>query len=121
VRAGRSESLQELKALAAHANVAPAVCAHTMLAAVLDQWFARSRATWSPTTIRNLTSMSEQRLRAGEAEVTRETKSLPPPRARPRTEAMMIGAASYMRRIESMKRVTPDPVGANATGELSER
>jgi integrase len=63
VRGGRSEALRELKALAAHANIAPAVGAHTTVAALLDEWFARSRATWSPTTIRNLTSIVERHLK----------------------------------------------------------
>ena len=65
VRGNRSEALRELKALAAHANVAPAVGAHTTVAALLDQWFARGRSTWSPTTIRNLTSIVERHLKPG--------------------------------------------------------
>ena len=62
VRGDRSDALRELKALAAHANIAPAVGAHTTVAALLDQWFARGRSTWSPTTIRNLTSIVERHL-----------------------------------------------------------
>ena len=65
VRGDRSEALRELKALAEHANIAPAVGAHTTVAALLDQWFARSRVTWSPTTIRNLTSIVERHLKPG--------------------------------------------------------
>ena len=55
VRGDRSDALRELKALAARANIAQAVGAHTTVTALLDQWFARGRSTWSPTTIRNLT------------------------------------------------------------------
>ena len=65
VRGNRSDALRELKALAAHANVAPAVGAHTTVGALLDQWFARGRSTWSPTTIRNLTSIVERHLKPG--------------------------------------------------------
>jgi integrase len=57
--------MRELKALAAHANIAPAVGAHTTVAALLDQWFARGRASWSPTTTRNLTSIVERHLKPG--------------------------------------------------------
>ena len=45
VRGSRSDALRELKALAAHANIAPAVGAHTTVAALLDQWFARGYGT----------------------------------------------------------------------------
>ena len=65
VRGDREDALRELKALAAHANVAPAVGAHTTVAALLDQWFARGRATWSATKIRNLTSIVERSLKPG--------------------------------------------------------
>ncbi len=65
VRGDRSDARRELKALAAHANIAPAVGAHTAVAALLDQWFARGRSTWSPTTIRNLTSIVERHLKPG--------------------------------------------------------
>ena len=65
VRGDRSDALLELKALAAHANIAPAVGAHTTVAALLDQWFARGRSTWSPTTVRNLTSIVERHLKPG--------------------------------------------------------
>jgi integrase len=65
VRGNRSDALRELKALAAHANIAPAVGAHTTVAALLDQWFARGRSTWSPTTVRNLTSIVERHLKPG--------------------------------------------------------
>src|SRR5271154_5457683 len=65
VRGDRSDAVRELKALAAHANIAPAVGAHTTVAALLDQWFARDRATWSPTTMRNLTSIVERHLKPG--------------------------------------------------------
>ena len=65
VRGDRSAALRELKALTAHANIAPAVGAHTTVAALLDQWFARGRSTWSPTTIRNLTSIIERHLKPG--------------------------------------------------------
>ena len=65
VRGDRSDALRELKALAAHANIAPAVGAHTTVAALLDQWFARGRSTWSPTTVRNLTSIVERHLKPG--------------------------------------------------------
>ena len=65
MRGDRSDALRELKALAAHANIAPAVGAHTTVAALLDQWVARGRATWSPTTIRNLTSIVERHLKPG--------------------------------------------------------
>ena len=65
LRGDRSEALRELKALAEHANIAPAVGAHTTVAALLDHWFARSRVTWSPTTIRNLTSIVERHLKPG--------------------------------------------------------
>jgi integrase len=49
--------------LEAHANIAPAVGAHTTVAALLDQWFARRRSTWSPTTVRNLSSIVERHLK----------------------------------------------------------
>ena len=65
VRGDRSAALRELKALAAHANIAPAVGAHTTVAALLDQWFARGRASWSPTTVRNLASIVERHLKPG--------------------------------------------------------
>ncbi len=65
VRGDRSAALRELKALAAHANIAPAVGAQTTVAALLDQWFAHGRVTWSPTTIRNLTSIVERHLKPG--------------------------------------------------------
>ena len=65
MRGDRSDALRELKALAAHANIAPAVGAHTTVAALLDQWFARGRGTWSPTTVRNLTSIVERHLKPG--------------------------------------------------------
>ena len=65
VRGDRLDALRELKALAAHANIAPAVGAHTTVAALLDQWFARGRSTWSPTTVRNLTSIVERHLKPG--------------------------------------------------------
>ena len=65
VRGDRSVALRELKALAAHANIAPAVGAHTTVAALLDQWFARGQSTWSPTTTRNLTSIVERHLKPG--------------------------------------------------------
>jgi integrase len=63
VRGDRSAAVRELKALAAHANIAPAVGSHTTVAALLDQWFAHGRATWSPTTIGNLTSIVERHLK----------------------------------------------------------
>jgi Phage integrase, N-terminal SAM-like domain len=65
VRGDRSAALRELKALAVHANIAPAVGAHTTVAALLDQWFAGGRSTWSPTTTRNLTSIVERHLKPG--------------------------------------------------------
>jgi integrase len=65
VRGDRSAAMRELKALAAHANIAPAVGAHTTVAALLDQWFARGRSTWSPTTVRNLASIVERHLKPG--------------------------------------------------------
>jgi integrase len=65
VRGDRSDAQREFKALAAYANIAPAVEAHTTVAAPLDQWFARGRSTWSPTTIRNLTSIIERHLKPG--------------------------------------------------------
>jgi hypothetical protein len=65
VRGDRSDALRELKALAAHANIAPAVGAHTTIAALLDQWFARGRPSWSPTTVRNLTSIVDRHLKPG--------------------------------------------------------
>jgi Phage integrase, N-terminal SAM-like domain len=40
-------------------------CTNTAVAALLDQWFARGRPTWSPTTIRSLTSMVERHLEPG--------------------------------------------------------
>jgi len=46
VRGDRSVALRQLKALAAYAIIAPAVGAHTIVAALLDQCFARGRATW---------------------------------------------------------------------------
>jgi hypothetical protein len=54
VRGTRSDAQRELKVLAAHANVAPAVGSHTTVAELLDQWFARGRTGWSPTTVRIL-------------------------------------------------------------------
>jgi hypothetical protein len=36
-------------------------------------------------------------------------------------QAIVTGFASFMRTIESMKDVTPDSVGANATRDVSER
>jgi hypothetical protein len=65
VRGDRADAERELKALAAYANIAPAVGAHTTVTALLDQWFARGRSTWSPTTIRNLTSIVERHLKPG--------------------------------------------------------
>jgi hypothetical protein len=37
VRGNRSDAMRELKALAAHANIAPAVGAHTAMAALMGQ------------------------------------------------------------------------------------
>jgi integrase len=65
VRRDRLDATRELKALAAYANIASAVGAHTTVAALLDQWFARDRATWSPTTVRNLASIVERHLKPG--------------------------------------------------------
>ena len=62
---GTDRTHRELKAFAAYANIAPAVGAHTTVAALLDQWFARGRSTWSPTTVRNLTSIVERHLKPG--------------------------------------------------------
>ena len=63
VRGTRADAQRELRVLAAHANVAPAVGAHTTVAELLDQWFARGRTGWSPTTVRNLGSIVERHLR----------------------------------------------------------
>ena len=38
VRGDRSAAMRELEALAAHANIAPAVGAHATVATLLDQW-----------------------------------------------------------------------------------
>ena len=63
VRGTRADAQRELKVLAAHANVAPAVGAHTTVGELLDQWFARGRTGWSPTTVRNLGSIVERHLK----------------------------------------------------------
>ena len=63
VRGTRADAQRELKVLAAHANVAPAVGAQTTVAELLDQWFARGRVSWSPTTVRNLGSIVERHLK----------------------------------------------------------
>jgi integrase len=61
--------LRELKLLAAHANIAPAVGARTTVAELLDLWFARGQAGWSPTTTRNLASIVERHLKPGLGEL----------------------------------------------------
>jgi hypothetical protein len=63
VRGSRADALHELKALAAHANIAPAVGARTTVAELLDLWFARGRTGWSPTTVRNLGSIIDRHLK----------------------------------------------------------
>jgi hypothetical protein len=77
VRADRSDALRGLKALVAHANIAPAVGAYTTVAALLDQWFAQGRSTWSPTTIRNLTSIIERHLKPGLGHILWATSQRP--------------------------------------------
>ena len=63
VRGTRADAQRELKVLAARANVAPAVGAHTTVGELLDQWLARGRTGWSPTTVRNLGSIVERHLK----------------------------------------------------------
>jgi hypothetical protein len=60
VRGSRTDAVRELKALAAYANIAPAVGAH---ATVGELWFARARTGWSPATVRNLGSIIERHLK----------------------------------------------------------
>lgn len=63
VRGDRTDALRELKALVARANLAPAVGAHTTMAELFDQWFARGSSGWSPTTVRNLASIVDRHLK----------------------------------------------------------
>jgi integrase len=63
VRGSRTDALRELKALATHANLAPAVGARMTVGELLDLWFARGRTGWSPTTVRNLGSLIERHLK----------------------------------------------------------
>ncbi len=63
VRGDRVDSLRELKVLAVHAKTARAVRARTTIAVLLDQWLARSRIGWSPTTVRDLGSITERHLK----------------------------------------------------------
>jgi integrase len=65
VRGTRAEAQRQLGELSAHANIAPAVGARTTVAELLDQWFAKGRTRWSPTTVRNLGSIIEQHLKPG--------------------------------------------------------
>src|SRR5271155_4277706 len=65
VHGDRADACRELKAFAAHANVAPAVGARTTMGELLDLWFTRGRTTWSPTTVRNLQSIVECHLKPG--------------------------------------------------------
>jgi integrase len=65
VHGDRTDARRELKAFAAHANVAPAVGARTTIGELLDLWFAHGRARWSPTTIRNLQSIVDCHLKPG--------------------------------------------------------
>jgi hypothetical protein len=60
---GRAHAERDLKALAAHSNIAPAVGAQTTVAELLDQWSARGRTGWSPTTVRNLGSIIDRHLK----------------------------------------------------------
>ena len=63
VRGSRSEAERELARLAAQANVAPALGARTTMGELLDQWYARGCAGWSPATARNVGSIVERHLR----------------------------------------------------------
>ncbi len=63
VRGTRADALCELRALVAHANIAPAVGAHTTVGELLDLWSARARTSWSPTTVRNLGSIIERHIK----------------------------------------------------------
>jgi integrase len=63
VHGGRADALRELKVLATHANLAPAVGARMTVGELLDLWFARGRTGWSPTTVRNIGSIIERHLK----------------------------------------------------------
>ena len=62
-RGDRADALYELKALAAHANLEPAVGARTTMTELFDVWFERGRSGWSPITSRNLASIVERHLK----------------------------------------------------------
>ncbi len=63
VHGERGDAERELLRLAAQANIAPAVGARTTMAELLDQWFARGCASWSPATVRNVGSIIERHLK----------------------------------------------------------
>jgi hypothetical protein len=65
VHGDRADARRELKAMAIHANIAPAVGAHTTVAELLDQWLARGRMGWSPVTVRNVESAVAYPLKPG--------------------------------------------------------
>jgi integrase len=65
VRGTRAEAQRQLAELSAHANIAPAVGARTTVGELLDQWFARGSTRWSPTTVRNLSSIIDRHLKPG--------------------------------------------------------
>jgi hypothetical protein len=61
VQGDRTDAL-ELKALAARANLAPAVGARTTMAELFDLWFARGKSGWSLTGVRSLASIVDRHL-----------------------------------------------------------
>ncbi|MGH9088635.1 MAG: hypothetical protein ACRDYZ_11105 [Acidimicrobiales bacterium] len=62
VRGERADAERALGALAAQANLAPAVGARTTVSGLLDQWLARGSASWAPTTVRNVRSIVDSYL-----------------------------------------------------------
>ncbi|MPZ69755.1 MAG: hypothetical protein GEU71_09520 [Actinobacteria bacterium] len=63
VRGSRTQAQRELRALAAFANVGPAVGARTTLAELLERWFAANEADWATTTVRSTWSIIERQLK----------------------------------------------------------
>jgi integrase len=61
IRGTRPEAENALAEMIAVANVAPAVGARTMVAELLERWFAISAPSWAPTTIRNTRSIIDMR------------------------------------------------------------
>ena len=69
IHGDRADPCRELKAFAAHANVAPAFGARTTVGELLVLWCARGRTRWSPTTVRDLESIVECHLKQGLGDV----------------------------------------------------